>query len=304
MNNFVLRGLLAFVCLVSFAAVGFAQSPAQQTFPSADAAATSLTEAIRHNDDNAVASILGKSWREFVPGTKEDEDDARTQFLAAWDESHKLVPADNNRMLVEVGKSGFVMPIPIVQEGTAWHFDVVAGKKEVDARTIGRNELTVVQTLLAISDAQHEYAERDPMKTGVATYARRMKSTPGKKDGLYWEVKPGEPQSPLGSLVAKAQPGDGGGNGYYGYHFRLLYRQGPAAVGGAYDYVVDGRMIGGFAAIAWPVRYGETGVMTFIVSHSGDVYEQDLGPETSERAAAITSFNPDKDWEKSDMTPP
>jgi hypothetical protein len=304
MKRFFLHFLLAVLLCAGFVSAGVAQAPTQQSFPSADAAAAALTDAIRHNDDKAVAAILGTSWRDFVPGTKEDEDDARTQFLAAWDENHKLAPADNDRMLVEVGKSGFVMPIPIVKEGVGWRFDVAAGKKEVEARTIGRNELTVVQSLLAIVDAQHEYAALDPMKTGVATYARRLMSSPGKKDGLYWERKPDQPESPLGSLVAKAQPGDGGGNGYWGYHFRLLYRQGAAAPGGAYDYVVNGRMIGGFAAISWPVRYGETGVMTFIVSHSGEVYEQDLGPETSERAAAITSFNPDKDWEKSDMAPP
>jgi hypothetical protein len=304
MKKFFLHFLLAVLICAGFASAGVAQAPTQQSFPSADAAAAGLTEAIRHNDDKAVAAILGTSWRDFVPGTKEDEDDARTQFLASWDESHKLVPADNDRMLVEVGKSGFVMPIPIVKEGTGWRFDVAAGKKEVEARTIGRNELTVVQSLLAIVDAQHEYATLDPMKAGVATYARRLMSSPGKKDGLYWERKPDQPESPLGSLVAKAQPGDGGDNGYWGYHFRLLYRQGAAAPGGAYDYVVNGRMIGGFAAISWPVRYGETGVMTFIVSHSGEVYEQDLGLETPERAAAITSFNPDKDWAKSDMAPP
>jgi hypothetical protein len=142
------------------------------------------------------------------------------------------------------------------------------------------------------------------MKTGIETYARRLLSTPGKKDGLYWETKPGEPESPLGPLIAKAQRENGPDEGYYGYYYRLLYGQGPDAPGGAYSYIVNGRMIGGFAAIAWPVRYGETGVMTFMVSHSGDVYEQDLGPDTARRAAAITLFNPGKDWEKSDMAPP
>jgi hypothetical protein len=182
---------------------------------------------------------------------------------------------------------------------------VEAGRLEIQARDIGRNELAVVQTMMAIVDAQRDYAALDPMKVGVPVYARRLLSSPGKKDGLYWDAAPGEPQSPLGPAVAKAQASKGAGDdGHYGYNFRLLYAQGPAAPGGAHDYLVNGRMIGGFAVIAWPVNYGETGVMTFIVNQSGDVYEQDLGPDTAKNAAAITVFNPDKDWQKSDMTPP
>ena len=164
----------------------------------------------------------------------------------------------------------------------------------------------MIQSLLAIVDAQRDYAALDPMKTGTPVYARRLLSSPGKKDGLYWEPVAGQPESPLGPAVANAQMhGQGGsGDGYYGYRFRLLYAQGPAAPGGAYDYIVNGRMIGGFAVIAWPVEYGVTGVMTFMVSQAGDVYERDFGPDTAERAGAINSFDPDKNWEKADMTPP
>jgi hypothetical protein len=196
------------------------------------------------------------------------------------------------------------MAIPLVKDAGGWRFDIVAGSKEIEARFIGRNELRVVQSLLALVDAQQDYAAMDPMQLGAPTYARRLLSTPGKKDGLYWQSKPGEPDSPLGPLIAKAQRENGPDNGYYGYNYRLLYGQGPDAPGGAYSYLVNGRMIGGFAAIAWPVRYGETGVMTFIVSHSGDVYEKDLGVDTVARAAEISLFNPDKSWEKADMTPP
>ena len=202
-----------------------------------------------------------------------------------------------------MGTTGWVSPLPIVKQGNEWRYDVAAGRKEMQARAIGRNELAVIQTLLAVIDAQRDYATLDPMKTGVNVYARRLLSSPGKKDGLYWETKPGEPPSPLGPLLAKAQLGEAQEKGYYGYRFRLLYSQGPDAPGGAYDYLVKGRMIGGFALIAWPVKYGETGVMTFIASHSGDVYEQDLGPDTAQEAAAINVFNPDKDWAKADMTP-
>ena len=173
----------------------------------------------------------------------------------------------------------------------------------MQARLIGRNELAVIQTLLAIVDAQRDYAASDPMKAGLPVYARRLLSSPGKMDGLYWESNPGEPESPLGPLVAKAQPGEIQQYGYYGYRFRLLYSQGPDAPGGAHDYLVNGRMLGGFAVIAWPVRYGETGVMTFMVSHNSDVYEKDLGPDTAQATAAINVFNPDKSWDKADMKP-
>jgi hypothetical protein len=239
-----------------------------------------------------------------VPGTREDENRSRAAYLEAWDANHKLVPSGDDKMTVEVGRTGFVMPIPIVKEAGGWRFDIEAGYDEMIARQIGKNELTVVQSLLAIVDAQQEYAALDPMKTGVPVYARRLLSSPGQKNGLYWEAKPGEPESPLGPLIAKAQPDDKEGQGYHGYRYRLLYGQGPNAPGGAHDYLVNGRMIGGFGVIAWPVIYGETGVMTFIVSQSGEVYERDLGPETPQRAAAIMLFDPDKEWQKSDTVPP
>jgi len=297
-------GLLALALLAGFAAATLAQAPKPQLrgFPSAEAAVDALTEAIRNKDDQAVSAILGTHWRDFVPKKDQDLDEVREKFLKAWDESHKLIPEGDDKVTVGVGATGWLSPIPIVKQGNEWRYDVEAGLKEVQARRIGHNELAVVQTLLAIVDAQREYADLDPMKTGFHVYARRLLSSPGNKDGLYWETEPGEPESPIGPNLAHAQLHDEE-EGYYGYDFRLLYAQGPDAPDGAYDYIVNGRMIGGFAVIAWPVKYGETGIMTFMVSHSGDVYEDDLGPDTIQRAAAITVFNPDKDWEKSDMTP-
>ncbi len=281
-----------------------AQQPKQSHFPSAEAADNAITAALRKNDDTTIAAILGASWRDFVPGTREDEDKVRENYLKSWDENHKLVPDGDNKMLVEVGTTSFKMPIPIVKDDEGWRFDVEAGRREMTARLIGANEIDVIQTLLAIVDAQYDYASLDPMKTGVPAYARRLLSSPGKKDGLYWEAQAGEPESPLGPLVARAQPGDREGQGYHGYRYRLLYGQGPDATGGAYSYLVHNRMIGGFGVIAWPVKYGETGVMSFIVNQNGDVYEKDLGPETPQATAAITVFNPDKDWQKADTTPP
>jgi Protein of unknown function (DUF2950) len=319
---FMRRGLLTLLCLASLSLGATAQTPppAQtptpqtsqankpapklQSFSTPDAAAETLTEALRKDDDKTITAILGAGWRDLVPGTKEDEDETRAKYLAAWDEGHKIVLSGDDKAQVEVGKTGFLMAIPIVKQDGVWRFDVEAGQQEIEARFIGRNEYRAIQTLLAIVDAQRDYAAMDPMKIGVPTYARRLISSPGKKDGLYWETQPGEPDSPLGPLVAKAQQGAKEGEGYYGYHYRLLYGQGPDAPGGAYSYLVNGRMVGGFAVIAWPVTYGDTGVMTFIVSHNSDVYEQDLGADTAQKAGNISVFNPDKDWQKSDMTPP
>ena len=266
-----------------------------------DAAATALAEAVRKDDDKAIAAMLGEWWRVFVPNRERDFGHERALYLAAWDDSHK-VTIDGDKAIVEVGKTGWTLPIPIVKDGAQWRFDAEAGIDELGAREIGRDELGTIQTLLAIVDAQREYAATDPMKTGSPVYARRLKSLPGKKDGLYWPTAPGEPESPLGEQVAHAQPDGIAPGGHYGYNFRLLYAQGPAAPGGALDYLVNGRMLS-FAAIAWPARYGETGIMTFMVNHDGVIYQRDLGPETHLLAPAITSFNPEKGWEKADMTP-
>jgi hypothetical protein len=276
----------------------------QKRFATAQEAADALTEAIRKDDSAAVQAILGAGWRDLIPGNPTREDDVRQRFLEAWDHGHKLVPDGDDKMYIEAGTTSWVSPLPLVKDAMGWRYDVEAGRKEIIAREIGRDEYTVIQTLLAIVDAQRDYVSMDPMKAGVPAYARRLLSAPGKKDGLYWEARPGEPASPLGELVAKAQPGDAPGEGYFGYRFRMLYGQGPDAPGGAYGYLVNNRMIGGFAVIAWPVTYGETGVSTFMVSQSGDVYEKDLGPDTAVAAAAITLFNPDKTWDKADMTPP
>lgn len=304
MSRFLQSALVALALVIAPLLTATAQAPKQQTFPTAEAAADAIVDALRKSDDKATASMLGAGWRDFVAGTPEEEDEQRKDFLAAWDENHKVVPEGDAKAVIEVGKTGFTMPIPIVKGADGWRFDIDAGWQEITAREIGRNELTAVQTLLAIVDAQYDYAKLDPLKTGVSTYARRLLSSPGKKDGLYWQTQSGEPESPLGPLVAKAQPGDSEAHGYYGYHYRLLYGQGASAPGGAYSYLVNGRMIGGFGAIAWPVTYGETGVMTFVVNYKGDVYEQDLGPETPQRAGQISIYDPGQGWDKADTTQP
>ena len=298
------RGLLALAVFVGLAGGAVAQqAPKLQGFPTAEAAANAFTDAVRKGDQKTLAALLGPQWGEFVPATSEQRQERRKAYLAAWDESHE-VKVSGDKATVMAGKAGWTLPIPLVKDGAEWRFDPVAGWREMRLRQIGHDEAAVVQTMLAIVDAQRDYAAMDPMKTGSPVYARRLLSSPGRKDGLYWEAKPGEPQSPLGPAVARAQVDGNAPDGHYGYHFRLLYGQGPAAPGGARDYIVKGRMIGGFGAIAWPVRYGVTGVMTFIVDYKGEVYQQDLGPETAQRAGMINIFNPDKGWVKADMTPP
>ena len=307
----------ALICLALLAGlsgtIAFAQTPAQtvpplKSFASAEAAAAAMVDAIRHDDISAMAAMFGDDWRRLVPAADEDRESLRARFLAGWDENHKVVISDDVKATVQVGTTGWTMPVPIMKQADGWRFDIVAGEREIAARRIGRNELAVIQTMLAIVDAQRDYAALDPMKVGMAVYARQLLSTPGQKDGLYWETAPGEPQSPLGPALAKAQAdkqrrGDLG-DGYYGYQFRILYSQGPANRRGARDYVVHGKLVGGFGVIASPIAYGETGVMTFIVNQRGQVYEQDLGPDTASRAEAITTYNPDSDWTQADMTPP
>lgn len=306
MTILVSRFLAALILSVGLLGTSLAQAPAPQLkgFPTPEAAADALTDAIRKQDDREITAILGVDWHTLIPGSDWQDEELRGNFLKAWEEGHRIIQETPDKALVGAGTTGWISPLPIVKQGDAWHYDVEAGRAELAARLIGRNELAVIQTLLAIVDAQHDYATLDPMRLGVPVYARRLLSSPGLKNGLYWETKPGEPPSPLGPLLAKAQPGEVERDGFYGYRFRLLYSQGPDAPGGARDYLVRDRMRGGFAVIAWPVRYGDTGVMTFMVSNDSDVYEKDLGEETAQKAAAINVFNPDPSWQKADMTPP
>jgi hypothetical protein len=196
------------------------------------------------------------------------------------------------------------MPIPVVKGKDGWRFDTQQGKEEVLNRRIGRNELSAVQAMLAYVDAQREYYLRNPQGDKLLHYAQKFGSAKGKRDGLYFPTKAGEPPSPLGPLYASAKAagytkaGNGMPSPYHGYRYRILKRQGPDAPGGAYDYMAQGRMIGGFALVAWPASYGSSGVMTFLVNHEGVVYEKDLGPNTAAAAAKITRFNPDKSWKR------
>ncbi|MET0680825.1 MAG: DUF2950 domain-containing protein [Burkholderiales bacterium] len=283
----------AFVLHVAWAPAVLAQ---QKTFPSPEAAMNAFGDALATNDEDAMKALLGADYRTLIPpvGTE-----VRYRFLEAWARSHAVKPEGDMKALVAVGNDGWTLPIPIVKTAQGWRFDTHAGADEMRLRRIGRNELAVMQVMLAIYDAEKEYARQDRNGDGVLQYAAKFVSSPGKRDGLYWPTKAGEDPSPLGPAVAAARAAGGGGDaGYYGYRYKLLSSQGKNAPGGAFDYVARGRMIGGFAVVAWPVKYGDTGVMTFIVSHDGVVYEKDLGPDTAARASAMTRFDPDSTWRK------
>ena len=286
--------LLPHAAVAAIASAAFSLAPvvmAQETFPTPDAAADTFVDAVARHDGDALKTVVGADYKKYLPHANAED---VTRFLEAWAKSHKIVHSGDAKAYVEVGTNGWTMPIPLVKTASGWSFDTKATPDELRARRIGRNELAAIEVALAYTDAQNEYFSDDRDRNGVKDYAQRLVSTPGKHDGLYWPTKPGEPESPLGSLVAQAKPGEG----YHGYHYQILTAQGKDAPGGARSYIANGRMTAGFALVAWPVKWGDTGVMTFIVDQSGSVYEKDLGPGTGALAPAMTAFNPDPSWAK------
>jgi hypothetical protein len=274
-------------------------APAQKSFGSLDEAVNALVAAIRAADRKALVEILGPQGNPLVWSGDDVADRAAFQrFAAAYDRAHRF-EGGGGKVVLYVGDDDFPFPIPLVPDGPRWLWDTDAGGDELLNRRIGQNELSVIQVCLAYVDAQREYYSRG---IGLLEYAQRLESTRGKRDGLYWEAKPGEPGSPLGPLVARARaagyplPPRGGPVPYHGYFYRILFAQGPDAPGGAYDFVVKGHMIGGFALVAYPAVYGASGIMTFVVNQDGVVYQKDLGTKTAQAAGAINAYNPDSTW--------
>jgi len=275
----------------------------QRRFPSLDDAERALIAALKSGDKAAMLAIFGDGSQGLVSSGDPVEDRrARERFVSSYEEKHSL-EAGGGKVVLVVGRDNFPFPIPLVPDGPSWRFDTAAGKEEIINRRIGRNELNTIQACLAYVDAQREYYTRDPDGDSLLQYAQRFASTAGKRDGLFWPTNPGESPSPLGPLVARAR-GEGYSKRssapvpYWGYYYRILSSQGKDAPGGAYDYLAQNHMIGGFALVAYPAQYGVSGVMTFIVNHDGVVYQKDLGPNTAAIARAMKQYNPDSTWKK------
>jgi hypothetical protein len=291
------------ICAVAFGMVAAATAArAQEVFKTPSAAATALIDAARGSDEKRLRAILGLVGRDTLRSGDDVADAAdRKRFLEAYDSRHSI-NEQGDKATLQVGPDDFPFPIPIMRRGESWTFDGASGRDEILARRIGRNELAAIQASLAFFDAQQEYAAKDRTGQGAGVYAQRIVSRAGVKDGLYWDSATGEEPSPLGDLAAEAAA-EGYRAGetrrpFHGYYYKVLRRQGPSAPGGAIDYVAGGKMIGGFALLAYPAEYGRSGVMSFMLNHQGTVYQKDLGPNTGRIAGRMLSFNPDKGWEK------
>lgn len=281
------------------------QSTPPKIYPSADDATSALVSALRAEDVKQLKVVFGDEGKAIISSGDTVADKASyAQFLSLYDQKQSLIEDPNGVKTLVVGPDDWPFPIPLVKGHLGWSFDTAAGKDELLNRRIGKNELSTIQVCLAIVDAQREFARLDPDANGLPDYARKIISSPGQRDGLYWPTAQGEAQSPLGPLVATAADegyakklrAKGQPPAYHGYRYRLLTQQGPDATGGAYDYQVKGKLLSGFALVAWPAEYGNSGVMTFIVSHAGVVYQKDLGNQTSRTASSMRSFNPDPTW--------
>jgi len=295
--------------ILAVGAVACSSPPRGQTYSNPDQAVDAFVTSLRNNDLAGLQTTFGKgSERLFRSPDSVADRNLRGDFLKLYDVKHELSTREDGSKVLVVGNDAWPLPIPLVKDDKGWAFDTEAGADEIVNRRIGRNELLTIQTVLAIGDAQHDYYRVDHNGDKVFEYAQKFRSTPGQRDGLYWRVNPGEPPSPLGALVADAaeEGYPASSTSLHGYKYRLLTSQGPAAAGGAYDYMVRKSQIGGFAVLAYPAEYGESGIMTFITNHDGVVYQRDFGKDTKDQALLIKSFNPDKDWTRvasSDMQP-
>jgi len=298
----------AFVVAFGLCEISFAATAPPKSFASAAEAVKAAIAAAKSNDDKELLAIFGAQAKELISsGDPVADKQRRANFLKAYDEKNSLVTEGESTILV-IGNKAWPFPIPLVKKGESWVFDTAKGREEILNRRIGENELYTIQVLLAIVDAQREYAMKDRDGDGLNEYAQKMLSDPGKKNGLYWETKAGEEQSPVGPLVARAMkegykgPQGGGPVPFHGYYYKILTAQGSNAPGGSFEYMVKGSLIGGFGVVAYPATYGNSGVMTFIVNHDGVVYQKNLGSNTTQAAQAMTKFDPDKSWTKVENT--
>jgi hypothetical protein len=275
-----------------------------QQFSSPEAAVKALVAANKAGDRAAVDAIFGPEVKDLLSGDPRQDAIEFAAFAKSLAQYHRLVRKADDRYVLNVGAQNWPFPIPIVKRGATWAFDTAAGKDEIVNRRIGEDELATIEVCRTYVTAQREYASEDRDGSGVFQYAQRIKSTPGKKDGLYWPMAPGEDQSPFGPLVAEARaegygpkPAGAQPEPFHGYFFKILTAQSPAAAGGAYDYMINGDLLAGFALVAYPAHWGESGVMTFMVNQWGKVYQCNLGAQSADIAAAMTEFDPGPSWE-------
>ena len=281
-----------------------AQQSPQKTFPTPRAAAEALVTAARADDVPALLAIFGPDANELVSSGDDVADkNSRAAFVKSYTSSHQLVASGPGKYSLTVGSSGWTLPLPIVKKEDGWIFDSAAGKQEVLYRRVGRNELETIRVCRALVEAERAYARAAHDGNPAGTYTRRLVSNEGKQDGLFWEAKEGEPESPTGPLLAEAaadgyQEGASRHAPFHGYLFRILSSQGTHAPGGQKDYMADGKMTGGFAILAYPVEYGASGVMTFMANRHGILYQKDLGPDTKTIAKGMSAFDPDPSWKR------
>ncbi|MEK6303355.1 MAG: DUF2950 domain-containing protein [Acidobacteriota bacterium] len=309
-ERFHLCKLLGLAALATFAAgyfnLALGQVPRQRTFNTCEEASVALFVAVEKDDRSALLEILGASAPEVISGGDQAEDrSSRQQFVEKYQEMHRLVRESDGTTTLYVGAENWPTPIPLVHKGNRWYFDTVASRKEILFRRIGKNELETVSVCRELVDAQNEYHSEPHDGDGVKQYAPRFRSEDGKRNGLYWKISAGESESPVGPLLTLASGEDYAKETtqprpFHGYYYRILTSQGRQAAGGAKNYLVRGKMTGGFAFVAYPAEYRSSGVMTFIVNQDGVLYQKDLGARTAVRAKTMTRYAPDATWKKVD----
>jgi len=287
-----------------------AETVKAQSFQTPDDAVKALLEAARGDSRDKIIALFGSHNSELLSSGDEVEDkNNRSEFVTLAQQKMAVEKIGEDKAIVHVGNTDWPFPIPVVKNGDSWQFDAEQGRQEILNRRIGRNELSTLGTIRGYVEAQFDYANSDRDGDGVSEYAQKLQSEQGKNDGLFWETEAGQPQSPLGPLIAEARAEGYKLKGatenpapYHGYYYRILTRQGSNVPGGKYDYVINGNMIAGFALVAFPAQYGASGIMTFVVNHQGKIFQKDLGPKTADIVDKIKEYNPDSSWEPAQVT--
>jgi hypothetical protein len=306
----MVRTVLAATFVLAVGSSG-AEAQAQATFASPEEALQALVRAAKDSDRATLANLFGPEYERLLSGDDAEDKKDLSEFAGAVHDSARLEKRNDTKYVITVGRDNWPMPVPVVQRDGKWMFDSKAGLEEVVNRRIGEDELSAIATCRAYAVAQWEYyTQGDWDRDGVAEYAQKLVSTPGKHDGMYWETAEGDDPSPLGKLVAAASaeihvPAQAASNSaqstitrepYHGYDFKILTRQGPHAPGGAYSYIINGNMIAGYALVAYPDEWSHSGTMTFIINQQGRVYEKNLGRDTAKIVAAMGVYDPDPSW--------